>query len=81
MQALWLTFGLMSAAISSHPSTDSLDSLVLHDSGSPGNTAGKGSNNPDMEQELIAAAEALLNGQVHLNHALVPVTRMVKAAA
>ena len=75
----------MSAAISSHPSTDSLDSLVLRDpTGSPGNTAGQGSSaagNPDMEQELIAAAEALLTGQVHLYHPLVPVSSRVKAAA
>ncbi|DBA95327.1 hypothetical protein WJX82_010494 [Trebouxia sp. C0006] len=59
---------LQMTAISSHPSTDSLDSLVLHDStGSPGNTAGQGSyaaSNPDMEQELIAAAETLLTGQL-----------------
>ncbi|DBA68205.1 TPA: hypothetical protein ACH3X2_013822 [Trebouxia sp. C0005] len=59
---------LQMTAISSHPSTDSLDSLVLHDpTGSPGNTAGQGSSaaiNPDMEQQLIAAAEALLTGQL-----------------
>ncbi len=76
---------LVTVAISSHPSTDSLDSLVLHDStGSPGNTAGQGSSaasNPDMEQELIAAAEALLTGQVHPHHSLVPVPSRVKAAA
>ena len=75
----------MTVAISSHPSTDSLDSLVLHDStGSPGNTAGQGSSaasNPDMEQELIAAAEALLTGQVRPHHSLVPVPSRVKAAA
>ncbi len=73
----------MSAAISSQPSTDSLDSLVLLDTGSPGNTAGQGSSaasNPDMEQELIAAAEALLTGQVHPHHPLVPLPSMFKAA-
>ena len=75
---------LVTVAISSHPSTDSLDSLVLHDTGSPGNTAGQGSSaagNPDMEQELIAAAEDLLTGQVHPHHSLVPVPSRVKAAA
>ena len=74
----------MSAALSSHPSTDSLDSLVLHDTGIRGNTAEQGSSaasNPDMEQELIAAAEALLTGQVHPHHPLVPVSSRVNAAA
>ena len=57
----------MAAVLSSHASTDSLDSLVLHDStSSPNRSTGQGASasNPDMEQELIAAAEALLTGQV-----------------
>lgn len=57
----------MAAVLSSHASTDSLDSLVLHDStSSPNRSTGHAASasNPDMEQELIAAAEALLTGQV-----------------
>lgn len=57
----------MAAVLSSHASTDSLDSLVLHDStSSPNRSTGPGASasNPDMEQELIEAAEALLTGQV-----------------
>ncbi len=53
--------------MSSQPSTDSLDSLVLHDvTPSPTNEGlqGMSASNLDMEHELIAAAEALLSGQV-----------------
>ena len=56
----------MLAAMSSQPSSDSLDSLVLHDATqSPSKEAGQGQSttSPDMEQALIAAAEALLTGQ------------------
>ena len=49
--------------MSSHSSTDSLDSLVLHERApAPAKDAGQGKSttSPDIEEALIAAAEALL---------------------
>ena len=56
--------------MTSLPSTDSLDSLVLHDTThSPTKNAGQGSSvvSPDLEEALIAAAEAILTSQACYN--------------